>query len=1023
MNTIWIALLEKRALSYLIMAALVSYGLFSVVTMRRESAPEVQIPIAIITTVLPGASPEDVEELLTNEIEDAVGNLENVKKITSTSREGVSSVVVEFNADADIDRSVQKTRDEVAKVRGELPDDATEPSVTDVNFADQPIVIAAISTDLPTTAFKTFADAVKAEIEDIQGVSRVEVSGVRAREVIVIVKKEALLTYGITLGEVTGAIQTANTELPVGTINQNDIEYTLALKTAIDDPAEIARIPLTTRTGVTLRLSDIATVSDGVADATTLSRISVHGAPSLQSATLTIYKQKGTDVTEVTGRVRDLINARNKPDEGVTAYVSFDNGDQIKKDLNQLTRVGLEAVALVMIVLFATLGWREALVSGLSIPLSILVSFIALKESGNTINFISLFSLILSIGILVDSAIVIVEAIHVNLGKGMDPVAAARKALLEYSKPLTAGTLTTVAVFFPLFTISGVTGEFIKSIPFTVIFVLLASIFVALGMTPLLAALSLKHRSVSAFERTQEVYAEKLRIWYKQRIGAFLDNKQSKKRFVIGILIAFVVALALPVVGLVKATFFPQGNVDYLYVEIEDLQGTPLAQTDLHARAVEEVLYQLPEVESFTTMVGSGSSFNENASRGSRYASINVNLRLDRTKRSSEVRNELSQQFASYRGATIRVYELSDGPPSGAPIKITFEGDDLTALKKAALDARTLLRTTPGATEVITSAESDASEFSLSIDRMKAAELGLSPLQIAQTLRTAVFGVEATTLKVGGEEIAVTVKLALNPNFATPRDTTRTTIESIRSIPIPTQKGTVLLGSVLTVSLGSANEVVRHEDDIRIMTVTSEVAADTIPADVTTLFEAAAQKDLILPEGVRMKIGGETEDVDQSFRDMFRALIFGVALILIVLVVEFNQFRTSFLVLLVVPLSLIGVLFGLLITRQPVSFPTMLGFIALAGVVVNHAIILVDVFNHLRREHPEMPLREVVIEGGAIRLRPIILTKVTSIIGLVPLLFASDLWQPIAVAMIFGLSFTGVLTLILLPALYLKYVK
>jgi multidrug efflux pump len=1023
MNTIWIALLEKRALSYLIMTALVLYGLFSVVTMRKESAPEVQVPIAVITTVLPGASPEDVEELITNEIEDAVGNLENIKKITSSSQEGVSSVVVEFTADADIERSVQKARDEVAKVRGDLPEDATEPSVTDVNFADQPIVIATISTDLPTTEFKTFADQVEAEIEDVQGVSRVEVSGVRAREVIVIVKKEALLAHGITLGEVAGAIAAANTELPVGTINQNDIEYTLALNTAIDDPARIASIPFTTRTGVPLRLSDIAIVSDGVADATTLSRISVGGKPSLQSATLTIYKQKGTDVIAVTNRVRDLIAARNKPNEGVTAYVSFDNGDQIKKDLKQLTRVGLEAVALVMIVLFATLGWREALIAGLSIPLSLLVSFIALKESGNTINFISLFSLILSIGILVDSAIVVVEAIHVNLSKGMDKVTAARKALLEYSKPLTAGTLTTVAVFFPLFTLSGVTGEFIKSIPFTVIFVLMASIFVALGMTPLLAALTLKQRSVSAFEHRQEAYAERLRVWYKEKIGAFLDSKRRKKRFVIGIIVAFFVALALPVVGLVKATFFPQGNVDYLYVEIEDLQGTPLAQTDLHARAVEEVLYRIPEVESFTTTVGSGSSFNENAARGARYASVNVNLRTDRTKRSSELRKELSQAFATYRGATIRVYELSDGPPSGAPIKITFEGDNLTDLKKVALDARALLRTVPGATEVISSAESDASEYSLSIDRMKAAELGLSPAQIAQTLRAAVYGVEATTLKVGGEEIAVTVKLALNPNFVTPRDTTRTNIESIRSIPVPTQQGTVLLGSVLNVSLGSANEVVRHEDHERIMTVTSEVTPNMLPADVSSAFKKAAEEQLTIPEGVTMKIGGETEDVDQSFRDMFRALLFGVILILVVLVVEFNRFRTSFLVLLVVPLSLIGVLFGLLITRQPVSFPTMLGFIALAGVVVNHAIILVDVFGHLRREHPEMPLRDVVIEGGAIRLRPIILTKVTSIIGLIPLLFASDLWQPIAVAMIFGLSFTGVLTLILLPALYLKYVK
>ncbi len=1021
MSPLWTTLLERRALSYLIIAALTVYGLFSMLSMRRESSPEVEIPVAIITTVLPGAAPHDVESLVTDVVERAVGNIEQVKQVTSSSREGVSSVVVEFNAEADIDRSVQKVRDEVAKVRGDLPDDATEPSITNINFADQPILIAALAADLPATEFKAFADSVEKDLEGLAGVSRVDVAGVREREVTVIVRPEALLAHGLSLGEVTGAIASANAELPVGSITQRGIEYPIALKTAIEDTSEVARIPVIARSGATFTLADIATVADGVAEPTTLSRVSVGGAPSLQAATLTVYKQQGTDVGEVTTRVRAALAALNT--NGVTTYVSFDNGDQVRKDLLQLTRVGFEAVALVMIVLFATLGWREALIAGLSIPLSLLVSFIALKESGNTINFISLFSLILSIGILVDSAIVVVEAIHVNLTKGLGKIAAARTALLEYSKPLTAGTLTTVAVFVPLFTISGVTGKFIESIPFTVVFVLLASIFVALGMTPLLAALALRQRSASKLEEQQEELADKLRGWYRRRIARFLDSRKAKRRFVGGIIAAFVLALALPITGLVKATFFPQGDLDYLYVEIEDLVGTPLSHTDLHARAVEEELYHIPEIESFTTTIGSGSSFNEQASHGSRFASVNINLRTDRTRHASEIREELTHTFASYEGATIRAYQLNNGPPSGAPIKITFSGDGLDALKTVALSARTLLAATPGATDVQTSADTDASEISLTVSRRAAAELGLSPALIAQTLRTAVYGVEATTIKLRGDEVSVMVKLALNPDFATPGDTTRTTIERIGSIPVPTARGTVLLGSVLSAGLTSTSEAVQHEDRERIMTVTSQVAPGAYAADVSRVFAEKAAQELSLPEGVAMKVGGENEDVDQSFRDMFRALMFGVLLILVVLIVEFNRFRTSFLVLSVVPLSLIGVLFGLLITRQPVSFPTMLGFIALAGVVVNHAIILVDVFGQLSRRHPEMPIRDVVIEGGAIRLRPILLTKLTSIIGLIPLLFASDLWQPIAVAMIFGLSFTGVLTLILLPALYLKFCK
>lgn len=1021
MYTLWTALLEKRALSYLIITAVVLYGAASMLTMRRESAPEVQIPVAVITTVLPGAAPEDIETLVTNTIENAVSNLEQVKQITSSSREGVSSVVVEFTAEADIDRSLQKTRDEVAKVRPLLPDDAKDPSVTDINFADQPILIATISSDLPATEFKRFTDAIEDRLEIIAGVSRVETSGVRDREVTVIVQKAALQAYKLSLAEITAAIAAANAELPIGVIEQNSVEYTLSLANILTDTATIATIPVPTRTGAIVPLAELATIADGVADPTTLSRVSIGGAPSQQAATLTVYKQRGADITTRTADVRAVLATIGTETSGITTYVSYDAGKEIRKDLTQLTRVGLEAVALVMVVLFATLGWREALIAGLSIPLSLLLSFIALKETGNTLNFISLFSLILSIGILVDSAIVIVEAIHVNIAKGHARLTAAKLALIEYSKPLTAGTLTTVAVFIPLFTVSGVTGQFIKSIPFTVSFVLLASIVVALGMTPLLAAFALKERGVSRTEELQEYYTERLREWYRTRIGAFLDNRRAKRRFVWGILGTFVLALALPVSGLVKTTFFPQSDSDLIYVEVEDLPGTPLRMTDLHTRAVEEVLYDIEDVESFTTTIGAGSSFNENASRGTRYASVNINLRSDRTRRSSEIVDELKRTFTAYSTMNVRVYEPSGGPPTGAPIKVTFTGKNLDDLKRATRDALLILKEIPGTSEVTSSADADTTEFSLRIDRQKAAELGVSPLVAAQTLRSAVYGTKATAIRRGGDEIAVNVKLALNPTFDTPRDTARTTLDTLRTIPLETARGTVLMGSILDASLASADEVIRHEDGSRIMTVSSYVAADSYAADITRTFAERAATSLTLPEGMRMTIGGENEDVDQSFRDMFRALLIGTLLILVVLVVEFNAFRSSLLVLSVVPLSLIGVLFGLLLTRQAVSFPTMLGFIALAGVVVNHAIILVDVFNRLRLEHPTWPLRTVLIEGGAIRLRPILLTKITSIIGLIPLLFASDLWQPIAVAMIFGLSFTGVLTLILLPALYLKF--
>lgn len=1023
MHALWNHLLDRRGLTWLIIVSSVLYGAYSLTAMRQESAPEVQVPFAIITTVFPGASPEDVERLVTNDIENAVGNIENIKALTSTSREGLSSVAVEFRADADMDASLQDVRDSVEKVRGELPDDASDPLVSDINFADQPVIIAAVSSDLTPADLKRFADDIKDRIEQLPGVARAEVSGVRDPEVTVIVRKEALLSFGLSLDEVTRAIALQNTTLPIGALETNGIDYTLSLASDITDPDEIASLPISTRDGRTVSLSDIAFVAPGVEEPTTLSRVQVGDAPAEQAVTFTVYKQRGSDVTTITDEVRALIEKIDRESDTVTAYISYDAGADIRRDLRELTRTGLEAVLLVMIALFATLGWREAIVAGVSIPLSILVAFIALNESGNTLNFISLFSLILSIGILVDSAIVITEAIHVNIRKGNSNMKAARMAIHEYSAPLIAGTMTTVAVFLPLFTISGVTGEFIKSIPFTVIFVLLGSIIVALGMTPIIATVFLKERASSPLEERQERYTEAIRAWYRTNIVRFIDNRTNKRRFVWSMAALFALSIVLPMLGIVRAQFFPRSDVDYVYLEIEEVQGTPLARTDLSVRAVEDALYDIPEIESFTTTVGRGSSFSDNAQSGSRFASINVNLAKDRERSSAEVLAAIESRVAEFRTFTVRVSEPSSGPPSGAPIKITFSGDDMAELKKAAARARDILGEISGTRDVRSSVEADASELVLSIDRTRAAELGLSPLTIAQTLRTAVHGTEATTITKGSDEIRVVVKVDLNPSFVTPGDTNTATIDALRELPIPSKNGTILLGSVLDASLGSGNDVIEHDDRTRIVTVTASIAEGSFATEVSAEFSKRAEAELALPAGIRMAVGGENEDVDQSFRDMFRALALGMLLVFVILIIEFNRYRHALFVLSVVPLSLIGVIAGLFFTDQPISFPAMLGFIALAGVVVNHAIILVDVFNRLREEHPHMSTRSIVIEGGAIRLRPILLTKVTAIIGLVPLLFASDIWMPIAVAMIFGLAFTGVITLIFLPILYLKFCK
>lgn len=1022
MSRIWIFFTEKTALSYLLILALVLFGVGAAVTIQQESAPEIQVPIAVISSALPGASPEDVENLIVIELEKAVANIDGVKKLTSTSREGFGSVVVEFDASADIKDSIGKVKDEVDKVRSDLPEDATEPSVADVNFADQPIIIASIVSDLPVTEFRDAVEDLKGRIESTAGVSRAEVSGVRDLEVSVVVRKEDLVAHGLSLNEVTAAIAQNNVTAPVGSIVSDNVEYAIEFKGKITDPSQVESLPITTRSGEVLSLGDIAFVGSGVEDYTTISRVSRKGSAPQQAATISIYKQRGGDVTTLSKNVVALIEEENANGGDVELVVTYDAGADIIKDLRQLTFTGLQTVALVLLVLLVALGWREALIASLSIPLSFLTALIVMNATGNTLNFISLFSLILSIGILVDTAIVMTEAIHTNMKKGGDKHQAVVAAIEEFHYPVTTGNLTTVAVFFPLFTISGITGEFIATIPFTVIAVLFSSLVISLAFIPLIATGLLRRRTIGHMAERQEAGAEKIRSWYRKRIPYILDSRRRKWFFVSGLTVLLISLMVMPFFGLIKVAFFPQGDVDFLYVNIEEPQGTPLLRTDLAVRSVEDVLVTVPEIESFTTTVGAGSVFDQNPESGPRFASITVNLFKDRARSSTAILADLEAQFAS-SPLNVRVLQPSEGPPSGAPVLITFYGDDLGVLKRLAADAADTLREVEGTRVVTSTGEDDASEFALTIDRKRAAELGLSPAAVAGTLRTAVFGTEATTIKQNGEEIKVVVKLNLNTDWRSVHDTNRTTLDALQELPITTPKGTVLLGTVLTPSIEASSAVIRREDESRIATAASQVEEGYVAGDISAAFEKKFAEHGDLPDGVRMKIGGETEDVDQSFRDMFVALGMGLVLILAVLVVQFNSYKKALIVLSVVPLSLIGVLLGLLLTREYLSFPSMLGFIALAGIVVNNAIILVDVFDRLQKDHSDMPLRSVVIEGAALRIRPIFLTTLTTIVGITPLIFASSLWRPIAIAIIFGLAFAVFLTLILVPVLYLRTCK
>lgn len=1019
MTRFWTFFLDRHHFTILLTVVLALGGLFAALAIPKESSPEVQIPLGVVTTVLPGASSEDVERLVTDKIEDRVLGIEHVSKVTSTSGDGISAVSVEFDASADIEKSIQLLKDEVDKVKGELPEDAEDPVVSDVNFADQPIMIASISGDFSPEELTALGKNVQDELERLPGINEVRLSGVRERQVQVIVRQEKLRQYGLTLSDVTRALASAGAGSPAGSIEVNDVSYAVRLEAGIVGSDDVRNVAIAGPGGTPIRVADVADVVDGLSDASTFSRVSVEGAPSSPALTLSVFKSRGGNVVDTGKAVKTKLKELEASSlAGTDTVISYDAAKDVEHDLTELSRVGLETVALVMLMLIATIGWRESLAAAVSIPLSFLIAFMGIYASGNTINFISLFSLILAIGILVDTGIVVVEAIHTRFIATGDKRGAAINAIKEYAVPLTAGTFTTIAVFVPLFFLSGILGKFVASIPFTVIFVLLASIFVALALVPLFAIYIIRAEH-SKLQHAQEEYNLKARAWYEKLLRGYLDDPKKANRFIWGMVGLFVLSLVLPGVGAVKSIFFPGENSDFVYVDIERPQGSSLESTDLSVREVEERLYEDPGVASFVAEVGAASYFGGSGASGSREANVTVNLK-EGHKPSSDVVVSLRERLGDITSANIHVSEPAGGPPSGTPISLTFSGDDMGSLSDAAEQAARILSDQPGAVNVTTSTRDDAPEFVVRLDRAKAASLGVQPGSVAEVLRGALYSTKAASIRSGEDDIEIRTKLDLNPSYTDPSQTTQATIDAVRALMVAGTKGSVPLSSVATITYEPAASVIRHEDGKRIATVSSDVAAGGNALQISSNLEKELSSE-VLPEGVTLKVGGESEDVNKSFAEMGVALLAGAALMLCILVLEFNSFRHSFYLLSIIPLSLIGVLVGLMITGAPLSFPSMLGVIALAGVIINHAIILMDSIARIGREHPDSTLEEIVIEAASSRFRPIILTTVTTVVGMIPLSFASAIWGPLAFSIMFGLAWSMVLTLLLIPILYYRY--
>jgi multidrug efflux pump subunit AcrB len=1023
----WNFFIDNSRFTYLLIFVLICFGTFSIFSISRESAPEVQIPVGIVTTVLPGAPAVDIENLITNELERGLsGSLENVKKITSTSKESVSSITVEFSAEADIDESISELKDKVDTLVNRLPDEAERPTVTEINFVDQPIMTIAVSGDKTPEEFSYLADNLIDEIEAVKGVSKVEKSGVRDREITVLVDQAALLRFNLTINDVLLGIRSANNTFPVGQIVSDNVSYNIIFSGKADTAESIKRIPVALRGDQPVLVQDVAQVVIGLAPANTYSRLSTDGELSESSLILSIFKERGNDITVMTEEVKNKLSAlQGNLLTDMSVYYVYNAGDDIERDLSNLTTSGLQTVVIVILILIVAIGWREGLIAGLSIPLTFTIGFIGLYYSNNTLNFISLFALILGIGVLVDSGIVVVEGINKRMrnNPSMDKIDAARETVNEFSAPLVSGTFTTVAMFVGLLVVGGVTGQFISSIPFTLIFIMLASLIVALGFLPLITAKLLKNKTISQTEESQTRLSLKVENWYRDVLTNIIYSAKLKKRFLILIVVGLITAIALIPAGFVKVVFFAQSDVDDIFVEIELSEGSIKESTDIAVRKVEEHLYKYNDViEAFSTTVGSGSMFGTNGAN-TRFANIQISLREDRTVTSSNFIETLRSDLSDIRDVKVTVSQPSDGPPTGSPIGVKLFGDDIKTLTETANLIAQKLVEIEGTTNIKTDSDTNTTEIQFIVDQEKAKLYGFNPQVISETLRSAVHGTEATSITSLDSDTEVIVRLNLtnDPNID-PEFANWTNVNTLQNIELTTQSGErIALSALSEIVLHESSSVIKHEDEKRVMTVGADITPTGNVLEINNELKKQIAENIQLPSGVTYTLGGETEESNQAFIEMLYALLIGIVLMIAILVLQFDSYRHAFYVISILPFSLIGILYGLAITGSALSFPSILGFIALTGIIVNNSILLIDMMNKMRLSNPDKSIYEVVIESSVNRLRPIILTSASTVMGMTPLLFSDEIWIPLATAIIFGLIFSVIITLVLIPVIYSKW--
>ena len=1020
MNALIDAAFSRARVVILSLVMILAVGAYAYIGIPKESSPEIPIPTLYVSTSLEGISPEDSERLLVEPLETELSAITGLKQITSNGAEGHASVQLEFEPGFDSDEALDKVREGVDRAKSDLPEDATDPVVTEINTALFPILTAILSGPVPERTLNTISEELKDAIEGLSGVLEVDVGGERTELLEVLIDPTVFETYNISFEELISQINRNNRLIAAGAIESGAGRLVLKVPGLIENVEDVMSLPIKVRGDTVVTFADVAAIRRTFKDPTGFARID--GQPALA---LEIKKRSGANIIETVAAVRELIDEmRAEWPDSITVKYTQDESEQVQDMLSDLEANVIAAVILVMIVIVWALGVRSALLVGLAIPGAFLAGVTALWVMGYTMNLVVLFSLILVVGMLVDGAIVTTELADRRLQEGHAPRAAYAHAAKRMAWPIIASTATTLSVFFPLLFWTGTVGEFMKFLPITVILTLTASLFMALVFIPVVGGIIGKRPPQSAKDKATLYAAEQ---GDPRDLKGFTGGYVKLLQFaILRPWMTLILAIAMLMGGFTAyaqfgngITFFPEVEPDFAQVQVRARDNFSIYEQDALVRQVEQRLFAYDEIASVYARTGSS-----NRDSADLIGTIQVEFtEWDERRTAAMIGEEIRTEMAAIPGIDVQVQTASNGPSAGKPVNLRVQAHDPEVQQQLVDQIREKMADIGGFTDVTDSRPLPGVEWRIAVNRSEAARFGADISTLGQAVQLLTRGITVADYRPDDAEGSIDI------NVRFPSD--ERTLEELQSLRVPTSAGLVPISNFVTFEPSPRTGTITRVDQERVVTIEANVAPGVLVNDQTVALRSAIDA-MDLPPGVEASFAGEAEDQQESMIFLAGAFITAIFLMFVILVIQFNSFYQAFVVMSAIVFSIAGVLLGLLITGRPFGVVMGgIGVIALAGIVVNNNIVLIDTYNDLKKAGLS-PL-EAALRTGAQRLRPVVLTSVTTALGLMPMVIGLNInfftreivygapstqwWTELSSAIAGGLVVATVLTLVVTPAM------